>query len=435
MTALEQAPPLTQALQQPYRHGFVTDVESDSLPAGLDADTVRAISLRKREPAFWLAWRLAAFERWQTMSHPHCGQLRIEPVDFQALSDRSTPKSQEDGPKSLADVDPMLLETYEKFGVPLHERARLAGVAVDAVFVGVGRHHLSGAAGRGGCHLLFVLTCGATPPGADWTLPGQRGAARRQLLRRAQFGGVLRWLVCRHPQGRALPDGAVFVLRINAANTGQFERTLIIAEEGSHVSHLEGCTAPRRDEHQLHAAAVELIAHDDAHTKYSTVQNWYPGDEKGRGGIYNFVTKRGPRHFGTLPAPTHQARGQKPKCGDDLQVAPAGDHGRVSDIRFNGQGCAICIASAPLMTEAVLGQVVAAEQAMQAHFRAVLTGQMEPEAAHLGKLISLDGVRRDPGRMKCALLGWRALMHALADPTTEGATGDVRPNNTPKAAP
>jgi nitrogen fixation NifU-like protein len=145
--------------------------------------------------------------------------------------------------------------------------------------------------------------------------------------------------------------------------------------------------------------------------------------------------KRTPRHFGTLPAPTHQARGQNPQCGDDLQVALVVDHGRVSDIRFHGQGCAICIASASMMTEAVLGQEVAAAQAMQAHFRAVLTGQREPEAAHLGKLISLAGVRRYPGRIKCALLGWHALMHALADPTTEGATGDVRPNNAPKAAP
>ena len=300
MAAVEQAAPLVRALELPYRHGFVTDVESDALPPGLDADTVRAISRRKKEPEFLLKWRLAAFERWSAMSHPAWGKLRIEPIDFQALSYYSAPKSmnaQTDGPKSLADVDPKLLETYEKLGVPLHERARLAGVtgvAVDAVFdsVSVGTTFREQLAQVGVIFCSFSHAVQHHPGLIERYLgsvvpPGDNFYA---ALNSAVFSdGSFVYI----PAGVRCPMELSSYFRINARNTGQFERTLIIAEAGSHVSYLEGCTAPQRDEHQLHAAVVELVAHADAHIKYSTVQNWYPGDAQGRGGIYNFVTKRG----------------------------------------------------------------------------------------------------------------------------------------------
>ncbi|MEO7245046.1 MAG: Fe-S cluster assembly protein SufB [Rubrivivax sp.] len=294
MAFIEQAAPLTQALQQPYRHGFVTDVETDALPPGLDEGTIRAISLRKREPEFLLKWRLAAFERWLTMTPPGWGQLQIEPIDFQALCYYSAPKSHKDGPKSLADVDPKLLETYEKLGVPLHERAQLAGVAVDAVFdsVSVGTTFRAQLADVGVifCSLghavqhhpaLIERYLGSVVPAGD----NFYAALNSAVFSDGSFVYI--------PEGVRCPMELSSYFRINARNTGQFERTLIIAERGSQVSYLEGCTAPQRDEHQLHAAVVELIAGDDAHIKYSTVQNWYPGDENGRGGIYNFVTKRG----------------------------------------------------------------------------------------------------------------------------------------------
>ncbi len=293
-SATEQAAPLAQALQQPYRHGFVTDVESDALPPGLDESTVRAISQRKREPEFLLQWRLAAFERWRAMSPPTWGQLRIEQPDFQALCYYSAPKSLKDGPKSLAEVDPKLLETYEKLGVPLHERARLAGVAVDAVFdsVSVGTTFREQLASVGVIFCSFSHAVQNHPELIERYLgsvvpPGDNFYA---ALNSAVFSdGSFVYI----PEGVRCPMELSSYFRINARNTGQFERTLIIAEAGSQVSYLEGCTAPQRDEHQLHAAVVELIAHDDAQIKYSTVQNWYPGDEQGRGGIYNFVTKRG----------------------------------------------------------------------------------------------------------------------------------------------
>ena len=293
-TTIEQAAPLEQALHQPYRHGFVTEVEADALPPGLDENTVRAISRRKREPAFLLQWRLAAFERWQSMTPPAWGQLRIDPIDFQALCYYSAPKSLQDGPKSLDEVDPQLLETYEKLGVPLHERARLAGVAVDAVFdsVSVGTTFREQLAAVGVIFCSFSHAVQHHPALIERYLgsvvpPGDNFYA---ALNSAVFSDGS--FVC-IPAGVRCPMELSSYFRINARNTGQFERTLIIAEAGSHVSYLEGCTAPQRDEHQLHAAVVELIAHDDAHIKYSTVQNWYPGDEAGRGGIYNFVTKRG----------------------------------------------------------------------------------------------------------------------------------------------
>jgi Fe-S cluster assembly protein SufB len=285
---------LQQALQSPYKHGFTTDVESDALPPGLDADTVRAISRKKREPDFLLQWRLAAFERWRAMAPPDWAQLRMEPVDFQALSYYSAPKSLKDGPKSLADVDPQLLETYEKLGVPLHERARLAGVAVDAVFdsVSVGTTFREQLAAVGVIFCSFSHAVQHHPELIERYLGSvvPVGDNFYAALNSAVFSdGSFVYI----PAGVKCPMELSSYFRINARNTGQFERTLIIAEPGSEVSYLEGCTAPQRDEHQLHAAVVELVAHEDAFIKYSTVQNWYPGDAQGRGGIYNFVTKRG----------------------------------------------------------------------------------------------------------------------------------------------
>jgi len=294
MSSAEQAAPLAQALQQPYQHGFVTDIESDALPPGLDEDTIRAISRRKREPAFLLQWRLAAFQRWLAMEPPAWGQLRMEPIDLQALCYYSAPKSLKDGPKSLAEVDPKLLETYEKLGVPLHERARLAGVAVDAVFdsVSVGTTFREQLAAVGVVFCSFSHAVEHHPELIERYLGSvvPVGDNYYAALNSAVFSdGSFVYI----PKGVKCPMELSSYFRINARNTGQFERTLIIAEEGSQVSYLEGCTAPQRDEHQLHAAVVELVAHDDAFIKYSTVQNWYPGDEQGRGGIYNFVTKRG----------------------------------------------------------------------------------------------------------------------------------------------
>lgn len=285
---------LEQALQRPYQHGFVTDIESESLPPGLNEDTIRAISRIKREPQFLLDWRLAAFKRWQAMPTPDWAHLQIAPIDLQALSYYSAPKSLKDKPKSLDEVDPKLLETYEKLNVPLHERARLAGVAVDAVFdsVSVGttfREQLA-AVGVIFCSFshavqhhpeLIEKYLGTVVPQSD----NYYAALNSAVFSDGSFVYI--------PKGVKCPMELSSYFRINAQGTGQFERTLIIAEEGSSVSYLEGCTAPQRDENQLHAAVVELVAHDDAFIKYSTVQNWYPGDENGKGGIYNFVTKRG----------------------------------------------------------------------------------------------------------------------------------------------
>ena len=285
---------LQQALNTPYPHGFSTDIESDSLPPGLHEDTIRAISRKKREPAFLLQWRLAAFERWHSMEPPDWAHLRMAPVDFQALSYYSAPKSLKNAPKSLDEVDPQLLETYEKLGVPLHERARLAGVAVDAVFdsVSVGTTFREQLAEVGVIFCSFSHAVEHHPELIERYLGSvvPVGDNFYAALNSAVFSdGSFVYI----PKGVKCPMELSSYFRINARNTGQFERTLIIAEEGSSVSYLEGCTAPQRDEHQLHAAVVELVAHDDAFIKYSTVQNWYPGDAQGRGGIYNFVTKRG----------------------------------------------------------------------------------------------------------------------------------------------
>ena len=285
---------LTALFNRGYQHGFVTDIESDTVAPGLDESVVRMISAKKREPQFLLAWRLRAYEHWRGMREPHWALLRYPAIDFDAISYYSAPKPKGDAPKSLADVDPKLLETYAKLGVPLHERARLAGVAVDAVFdsVSVATTFKSRLADAG------VIFC-----------PFSEAVISHPQLLEQYLGTVVPYtdnfyatLNCAVfsdgsfvyvPPGVRCPMELSTYFRINAANTGQFERTLIIADKGSHVSYLEGCTAPMRDENQLHAAVVELVALDDAQIKYSTVQNWYPGDAEGRGGIYNFVTKRG----------------------------------------------------------------------------------------------------------------------------------------------
>ena len=287
-------PDIDALVNRSYRHGFVTDIESDTVAPGLDESVVRMISHKKGEPQFLLDWRLRALAHWQRMREPHWAQLRYQPIDYDAISYYSAPRQAKDGPKSLADVDPKLLATYEKLGVPLHERARLAGVAVDAVFDSVSvattfKERLSAAG---------VIFC-----------PFSEAVQKHPALLERYLGSVVPYTDNFYatlnsavftdgsfvyvPPGVRCPMELSTYFRINAANTGQFERTLIIADSGSYVSYLEGCTAPMRDENQLHAAVVELVALDDAQIKYSTVQNWYPGDEQGRGGIYNFVTKRG----------------------------------------------------------------------------------------------------------------------------------------------
>ncbi len=279
---------------QGYRHGFVTDIESDTVAPGLDEDVIRLISAKKREPRFLLEWRLKAFRHWTRMGEPTWAQVRYNPIDYQAISYYSAPGVRKDGPKSLDEVDPKLLETYEKLGVPLHERARLAGVAVDAVFdsVSVATTFKERLREAGVIFLPFSEAVQQHPELIERYLGSVVPYSDNffATLNSAVFSDGSFVYV---PKGVRSPMELSTYFRINAAKTGQFERTLIIAEEGSYVSYLEGCSAPQRDENQLHAAVVELIALDDAQIKYSTVQNWYPGDEQGRGGIYNFVTKRG----------------------------------------------------------------------------------------------------------------------------------------------
>jgi Fe-S cluster assembly protein SufB len=281
-------------VKQEYKYGFVTDIEADAAPPGLNEDIVRFISQKKKEPPFLLEWRLKAYRHWLTMKEPTWPHVHYPPIDFQKSVYYSAPKRKGDGPKSLDEVDPKLLETYEKLGIPLNERARLAGVAVDAVFdsVSVGTTYKDTLAKKGIIFCSFSEAVhnhpelvkkylGAVVPYTD----NFYAALNSAVFSDGSF--------CFIPKGVKCPMELSTYFRINAANTGQFERTLIVAEEGASVSYLEGCTAPMRDEHQLHAAVVELIALDNADIKYSTVQNWYPGDEEGRGGIYNFVTKRG----------------------------------------------------------------------------------------------------------------------------------------------
>ena len=285
---------LSALFDRGYEHGFVTDIESDTIAAGLDESVVRLISAKKREPQFLLDWRLRALAHWRTMREPHWAHLHYPPIDYNAISYFSAPKSKANAPKSLEEVDPKLLETYAKLGVPLHERARLAGVAVDAVFdsVSVATTFKSRLAEAGVIFCPFSEAVQSHPGLIEQYLGSVVPYTDNfyATLNCAVFSDGSFVYV---PRGVRCPMELSTYFRINAANTGQFERTLIIADEGSHVSYLEGCTAPMRDENQLHAAVVELVALDDAQIKYSTVQNWYPGDAQGRGGIFNFVTKRG----------------------------------------------------------------------------------------------------------------------------------------------
>ncbi|CAM2008379.1 Fe-S cluster assembly protein SufB [Acanthopleuribacter pedis] len=285
---------IEQLAKKEYKYGFVTEIESETFPPGLNEDVIRAISAKKDEPQWLLDWRLKAFATWQKMEEPdHWPQLKYTPTPYNEISYYSSPKKK-DGPKSLEEVDPKLLETYEKLGIPLNERARLAGVAVDAVFDSVSvvttfKDTLK-KAGVIFCPIseavrdypeLVQKYLGSVVPHSDNFFAALNSA----VFTDGSFVYI--------PKGVRCPMELSTYFRINEASTGQFERTLIVAEEASYVSYLEGCTAPMRDENQLHAAVVELVAHDDAKIKYSTVQNWYPGDEDGKGGIYNFVTKRG----------------------------------------------------------------------------------------------------------------------------------------------
>jgi len=277
-----------------YQHGFITDIDADTVPPGLDEDVVRLISAKKNEPEFMLNWRLRAFRHWQTMREPEWAKLHHPPIDYQSISYYSAPGKKKDGPKSLDEVDPKLLETYEKLGIPLHERAALAGVAVDAVFDSVS----VATTFKDKLEKAGVIFCPFSEAVRQYPELVERYLGS-VVPYRDNFFATLNSAVFSDgsfvyiPEGVRCPMELSTYFRINQANTGQFERPLIVAEPGSYVSYLEGCTAPMRDENQLHAAVVELVALEDAEIKYSTVQNWYPGDEDGRGGIYNFVTKRG----------------------------------------------------------------------------------------------------------------------------------------------
>jgi Fe-S cluster assembly protein SufB len=285
---------LDDFVKRSYRHGFVTDIEQDTVPPGLDEGVIRFISAKKGEPEFLTEWRLKAYRHWLTLEEPTWAHVRYPKIDYQAISYYSAPRPKADAPKSLDEVDPKLLETYDKLGIPLHERAKLAGVAVDAVFdsVSVATTFKDKLAAAG---VIFCSFSEAVQKHPD-LVQKYLGSV---VPYRDNFFATLNSAVFTDgsfvyvPKGVRCPMELSTYFRINAAKTGQFERTLIIADEGSHVSYLEGCTAPMRDENQLHAAVVELVALEGAEIKYSTVQNWYPGDENGRGGIYNFVTKRG----------------------------------------------------------------------------------------------------------------------------------------------
>ncbi|MCX4187796.1 Fe-S cluster assembly protein SufB [Methylophaga sp. OBS4] len=289
----DQSQQLESITQKEYKAGFITDIESDSLPPGLTEDTVREISRIKGEPEFMLEWRLKAFRHWLTMETPEWAHVYYPAINYQDISYYSAPKKKEGGPKSLDEVDPELLRTYEKLGVPLDERARLAGVAVDAVFdsVSVASTFQNKLAEEG---IIFMPISQAVQEHPELVKKYLGSVVPYKdnfyaTLNSAVFSdGSFIYI----PKGVRCPMELSTYFRINAANTGQFERTLIIADDDSYVSYLEGCTAPMRDENQLHAAVVELVAMDRAEIKYSTVQNWYPGDENGKGGIYNFVTKR-----------------------------------------------------------------------------------------------------------------------------------------------
>ena len=285
---------IQELANQEYKYGFVTDIEADAIPRGLNEEVVRTISARKNEPAFLLEWRLRAYRHWLSMKEPAWHNVHYPPIDYQDIIYYAAPKSGKEGPKSLDEVDPELLRTYEKLGISLQEQERLSGVAVDAVFDSVSvattfREKLAE---------LGIIFCSFS-----------EAVQNHPELVKQYLGSVVPYTdnffatlnsavfsdgsFCYIPKGVRCPMELSTYFRINAKDTGQFERTLIIADDDSYVSYLEGCTAPRRDENQLHAAVVELVALDRAQIKYSTVQNWYPGDKEGKGGIYNFVTKRG----------------------------------------------------------------------------------------------------------------------------------------------
>ena len=285
---------INELIEDRYKYGFTTDVESESFSPGLNEDIIRALSAKKNEPEFMLNWRLKSYKHWLTLEEPEWAHIDYPKIDYQNISYYSAPKSNDEKPQSLDEVDPKLLETYDKLGIPLHERARLAGVAVDAVFDSVSvattfKKKLSEAG------VIFCPFSEAVHKHPELikkylgTVVPQRDNYFTALNSAVFSDGSFVYI----PKGVKCPMELSTYFRINAENTGQFERTLVIADEGSYVSYLEGCTAPMRDENQLHAAVVELVALKDAEIKYSTVQNWYPGDENGKGGIYNFVTKRG----------------------------------------------------------------------------------------------------------------------------------------------
>ena len=285
---------LKEYSEKEYKYGFVSDIESETLPPGLNEDTIRFISKKKGEPKWLTDWRLKAFEMWKKMKEPHWANVEYPEIDYQAISYYSAPKNLDDAPKSLDEVDPELIETYNKLGIPLQEQEILAGVAVDAVFdsMSVATTFKDRLAEKG---VIFCSISEAVKEHPE-LIKKYLGSV---VPRTDNFFAALNSAVftdgsfCYIPPNTRCPMELSTYFRINEQNTGQFERTLIVADKGSHVSYLEGCTAPKRDENQLHAAVVELVALDDAEIKYSTVQNWYPGDEEGKGGIYNFVTKRG----------------------------------------------------------------------------------------------------------------------------------------------
>ncbi len=284
---------LEKLAEQEYKYGFFTDVEQEIAPKGLNEDTIRLISSKKEEPEWLLEWRLEAYRHWLTMKEPKWANVKYSPIDYQNISYYAAPKKK-DGPKSLDEIDPEIKAAYDKLGIPLDEQKMLAGVAVDAVFDSVSvittfKEKLAEAG------VIFCSISEAVREHPEIVKKYLGFVVPRQdnffaALNSAVFtDGSFVYI----PKGVRCPMELSTYFRINAENTGQFERTLIIAEPGSYVSYLEGCTAPKRDENQLHAAVVELIAHDDATIKYSTIQNWYPGNAEGEGGIYNFVTKRG----------------------------------------------------------------------------------------------------------------------------------------------
>jgi Fe-S cluster assembly protein SufB len=290
----ETAKTIERLAERKYKDGFVTEIEEDRFEPGLDEDVVRSLSAKKGEPEWMTEWRLTAYRHWLTMTEPNWAKVEYSPIDYQAISYYAAPKSMEDGPKSLDELDPEILQTYEKLGIPLEEQQMLAGVAVDAVFdsVSVATTFKDVLAEHGVifCPIseairehpeLVQQYLGSVVPATDNFFAALNSA----VFSDGSFVYV--------PKGVRCPMELSTYFRINAMATGQFERTLIVADEGAYVSYLEGCTAPMRDENQLHAAVVELVTLDDAEIKYATVQNWYPGDEEGKGGIYNFVTKRG----------------------------------------------------------------------------------------------------------------------------------------------